>query len=192
MKISVCWGLPVPPGAQAAYGCRAILSGRYPHQTIDVVWDRQDAAPQPTPVAFDAFVNGPLSKWLQNRCGEKHIEPGGSDTFILDQGEFHARACANRSYGYLYVVAWTTQVDMLNKEVTFIHPRHGELTGYVRSILKNKKLQVVVVRPVPKDAVRTQAFNVLPADCIARTRNVDAFEAVIAGIDRVQTAEISV
>jgi hypothetical protein len=116
-----CWfGQPPPEGAQAAYGCRAILSGRR-EQYVDV-FDRQQAVPDPVPEAFAKWVSGRLSNWLHNeprtrrskafpdgkpaKNGIGWVDPGGDKMFTLDDGVFHAKACANRSHGYLYVGAW--------------------------------------------------------------------------------------
>lgn len=103
------FGLPPPENAQAAYGCRAILGSARGEQYVDVVWDRQQAVPQPVPPAFAKWVSGRLSNWLQNKPrtrGIGYVDPAGDELHTLDDGVFHAKACANRSHGYLYVAAW--------------------------------------------------------------------------------------
>lgn len=115
------FGLPAPAGARAAYGCRAILVSNRDGQYVDIVHDRQQAGPDPVPEAFSAWVSGRMSRWLRNEPRTKatsrkpsrpapdgigYVDPGGDEVLTLDDGVFHAKACANRSHGYLYVCAW--------------------------------------------------------------------------------------
>jgi hypothetical protein len=109
LKLPDNWYGLTPPATspvQAAYGCRAILAGRDKNQYVDIVHDRQRALPQPVPAAFATWINKQLTKWLQAKCGLSYIPPDGAETYKLDDGLFHAIACPNRSYGYLYVGAW--------------------------------------------------------------------------------------
>jgi hypothetical protein len=96
---------PSPASVQAAYGCRARLLGQGTEQRINVVWNRQQTFPRPTPRAFSDWIEGQLQMWLCMKCGNTSI-PRSNETFTLDDGPFHAIACPKLSFGYLYVGAW--------------------------------------------------------------------------------------
>ena len=122
------FGLQPPDGVDyaAAWGCRAILQqirapqtvpgargARLPvlTQSIDVLADRQSCVPDKLPPEFLGWLKSGLANWLERLCGEKWIEPGGRETFRLDDGPFHAIACPNASHGYLYVGAWADRKE---------------------------------------------------------------------------------
>lgn len=95
----------------AAWGCRAILSGRGAHQHLDIPPDRMQlwAADETDITGFVAWLNADLSDWLmQRKCDQDQIDPTGATVFTLDAAPYFATACANASYGYLYVGAWMT------------------------------------------------------------------------------------
>lgn len=101
------FGLRPPADAAfiAAWGCRAILSGRR-SQLIDVVPDRQSFQPDTPPVEFARFLRNKVAPWLERNCDQRWIEPSGRDILSFDAGPMHARACPNGCHGYLYVGAW--------------------------------------------------------------------------------------
>ncbi len=59
-----------------------------------------------TPAEFVRWISTTFTKWTKANCGESWIDRGGDKLLTLDDGRFHARACANRSHGYLYLGAW--------------------------------------------------------------------------------------
>jgi hypothetical protein len=93
---------PAGTSVVAAWGCRAILSGRGKDQWVDILHDRQQAwfADEEHPSeAFVEWLKKGLSAWLNQKCG----------VFTFDDGLCHATASANASYGYFYVGAWMTE-----------------------------------------------------------------------------------
>lgn len=112
-EIETVWfGRRPPAGANtlAAWGARAILSGRgRANQGIDFVPDRKQLwtpAGQAVPPSFIAFIRDKVQPWLDAKCGAGWIDPGGRELYSLEHGAFRAEACAQNSYGYLYVGAW--------------------------------------------------------------------------------------
>lgn len=106
--------VPQEPLIVAAWGCRAILSGRTPGaQSIDIVpdrhqlWHSEDADPH----AFLSWMRTKLSAWLESRCGQAYLDPGDTSQFRLDDGLCHAVASPRGSYGYLYVGAWQDEPE---------------------------------------------------------------------------------
>jgi hypothetical protein len=102
--------LPADTPFQAAWGARAILNGRgRANQAIDLVPDRKQFWTndgQPVPPPFIAFLRDKVAPWIDAKCGARWIDPGGSELYVLEDGIFRAEACAQNSYGYLYVAAW--------------------------------------------------------------------------------------
>jgi hypothetical protein len=110
--MSLFWfGERAPEGARATYGCRAILCGRGDQQYVDIPFDRQQATPEPVPEVFAKWLCGSFSDWLNPKPRSRkqkigYVDPASDEIFTFDDGPFHAKACAKRSYGYLYVGAW--------------------------------------------------------------------------------------
>lgn len=102
---SLAWGLPdvIPAAAPAAWGARAIITNHF----LDLLADRMAFMPED-----ETRDKAALIKWLDKKAipwmGKlvNRIGVTDDDTHALDDGRFHLRCNARRSYGYLYVAAW--------------------------------------------------------------------------------------
>lgn len=114
MTITTQWfGRRPPQGTNvlAAWGARAILSGRGDRQAIDLVPDRRQTwIPEGAamPPEFQDFLVEKVAPWLDRNCDAEggSIDPGGADVMTLAEGPFHVEASPQRSHGYLYIGAW--------------------------------------------------------------------------------------
>ncbi len=120
------FGLPVPDGAVAAWGARAIY--KYNPKAFDlnhttrgtkrkrrkanyfdvvILGDRMDS------VGDEATVLR-LCKWfdetarvkLVDECNERYISPESGAIVTFTEGSFSLIACPNKSHGYLYITLW--------------------------------------------------------------------------------------
>lgn len=116
-KLFHSWGRPLPEAMRSrvltAWGARAI----YTHQVVDLVWDRQNwgvpSAKDPEKYSDEEqLCLKRLSDWI-NKTGlpflHKQAESLGIDeerVVAMNDGRFHIEASPQRSFGYLYILAW--------------------------------------------------------------------------------------
>lgn len=112
--VLVGFGRKPPDGTpvRAWYGARTI-SSRSPAGMvwIDYVPDRQQLVAESSDAERELFrwIKREFVPWLQKICkGPDRLElvGDGGKLFKIDDGPFHAEACAQRSCGYCYVGAW--------------------------------------------------------------------------------------
>ena len=106
------WGAHwlLPDNWTAAWGARAIADEEFRARSeqykpamhiANVLPDRQAGAGKNEDLLL-------LRKWINKKLLPiKMLYDGRSEEItILDDGEFHARWTPNKSYGYIYIVAW--------------------------------------------------------------------------------------
>lgn len=97
------FGRRAPDGAVRAWGARAI----YQRQRIELLWDRQNWQPdEKPPVEFEDWINQIGLPWLRKTCTDRYITPDSSTVLLYEDGPYGIEASPQRSYGYLYIVAY--------------------------------------------------------------------------------------
>jgi len=103
MTSTYWFGRQPPATALRAWGARAI----YQNLAIDLVWDRQSWQPdEKPPAAFEEWVNKVGLPWLRKECKARYLRGDSSEVLSFSDGAYTIEACPNRSFGYLYIVAY--------------------------------------------------------------------------------------
>lgn len=109
MKLAFGLSSAIPPEAQAAWGCRAIVE----RSGLDVLWDRQDLQGEDAAkAALKAWLNDEGAfKRFRERTDElvkAHVIRGDEQRLITlyEDEKGIVVGNTNASYGYLYVAAW--------------------------------------------------------------------------------------
>jgi hypothetical protein len=103
MTSTYWFGRRAPETAVRAWGARAI----YQSQRIELVWDRQSWQPdQKPPQEFEDWINEIGLPWLRQECKDLYLRGDSSDVLTKNDGPYTIEASPQRSFGYLYIVAY--------------------------------------------------------------------------------------
>jgi hypothetical protein len=105
--IKLEFGISPPTGITAAWGARALYTWKGGPQ-IELLWDRQSPyGPEDQRRTLCKWVNEKGLELLKKELDEKFITSKDDATVTVKDGPYTIVASPKRSYGYLYIGAWS-------------------------------------------------------------------------------------
>jgi len=103
MTSTYWFGRQPPATAVRAWGARAI----YQNLRVELLHDRQSWKPdEQPPFEFEEWVNQIGLPWLRQECRDRYLRGDSSDVVSKSDGPYTIEASPNRSFGYIYIVAY--------------------------------------------------------------------------------------